>query len=390
MIPSHVKPVGRRALGLVIALSLSLFPGCSSKVLRGWAAAPTIAEDHPYARADRVEAKIQTEIKRQEIVGLAAVVIDDGKIAWTKGYGFADREKKAPVDPAVTQFRWASISKPVTAVAALQLSEKGLLDLDADVRTYVPEFPDKGARITARDLLRHQGGIVHSAKKGMLRIERSYSTPHPFADVVVALDMFKDSALVNTPGTTYFYSTAGYVLLSAVVQRAGKERFADQVSDRIAKPLGMAYFRPDYQWEDIPHRAAGYSRDGGTIHRRPDNQVDDVSWKLGGGGFTSPATDLARFGVGLLQRKLVSEKTERLMWTVNKPAHPDKPDPYGFGFFIVHLPDGRTLVGHDGSQQKTKTALLLDPKAKKGIALMTGSEWVDVMKFAMSLMDEIR
>lgn len=353
-------------------------------------AAPVIAQDRPYARADQVEAKIQTEIKRQEIVGLAALVIDDGKIAWTKGYGFADRERKVPVDPAVTQFRWASIAKPVTAIAALQLSEKGLLDLDADVRTYVPEFPDKEVKITARDLLCHQGGIVHSAKKGMLSIEKSYSTPHPFADVVVALDMFKDSPLVNTPGTTYFYSTAGYVLLSAVVQRAGKERFADQVSERIAKPLGMADFRPDYEWEDIPNRAIGYMRQDGVISRRKRDQVDDVSWKLGGGGFTSPATDLARFGVGLLQRKLVSEKTERLMWTVNKPAHPDKPHPYGFGFFIVHMPDGRTLVGHDGSQQKAKTALVLDPKAKKGIALMTNSEWVDVMKLAMTLMDEIR
>jgi len=360
------------------SLMALLFVGCATPAHR------------PYAGADRVDAKVQAEIKRQEIVGLAVVVIDDGKIAWTKGYGFADREKQVPVDPAVTQFRWASISKPITAVAALQLSEKGLLDLDADVRTYVPEFPDKGVKITARDLLRHQGGIVHSAKKGMLSIEKSYSTPHPFADVVVALDMFKDSPLTNTPGTTYFYSTAGYVLLSAVVQRAGKERFADQVTARIAKPLGMADFRPDYEWEDIPNRAIGYMRQDGVISRRKRDQVDDVSWKLGGGGFTSPATDLARFGVGLLQRKLVSEKTERLMWTVNKPAHPDKPDPYGFGFFIVHMPDGRTLVGHDGSQQKAKTALLLDPQAKKGIALMTGSEWVDVMKLAMTLMDEIR
>src|SRR4051812_26092131 len=69
-------------------------------------AASITAQDRPYARADRVDAKIQTEIKRQEIVGLAAVVINDGKIAWTKGYGFADREKQVSVDPTVTQFRW--------------------------------------------------------------------------------------------------------------------------------------------------------------------------------------------------------------------------------------------------------------------------------------------
>lgn len=390
MILSLLQPAACRTFALLLVLSLSLLSACSTKVLPGRAAAPIDSKKHPYVRADRVDARIQSEIKEREIVGLAAVVIDDGKIAWTKGYGFADREKQVPVDPAVTQFRWASISKSVTAVAALQLSEKGRLDLDADVRTYVPEFPDKGTKITARDLLRHQGGIVHYRNGPVVRTERSYSTAHPFADVVVALDMFKDSPLVSTPGTRYSYTTHGYILLSAVVQRAGKQRFADQIAARIARPLGMANFRPDYQWEDIPHRAAGYRRQDGEIRRRPDDQVEDVSWKLGGGGFTSPATDLARFGVGLLGQKLVSEATERLMWTVNKPTISDGADPYGLGFFVVQLPDGRKLVGHDGSQAKAKTALLLDPSAKKGIALMTSSEWVDVMKLAMALMDEIR
>jgi serine beta-lactamase-like protein LACTB, mitochondrial len=373
-------PALRSVLAALVTAAYILFLG----------ATPVIALDTPYALADRVDAKVQTEIKRQEIVSLAVVVIDDGKIAWTKGYGFADRDKKAPVDPALTQFRWASISKSVTAIAALQLVEKGLLDLDVDIRTYVPEFPDKGAKITARDLLRHQGGIVHYANGRVVRTERTYSTPHPFADVIVALDKFKDSPLINTPGTKYSYSTHGYILLSAVVERAGKQKFADQVTARIAKPLGMADFRPDYQWEDIPHRAAGYTRQDGVINQRPNNRVEDVSWKLGGGGFTSPTIDLARFGLGLLQRKLVSESTERLMWTINKPTIPDGADAYGLGFFVISQPDGRTLVGHDGSQQNAKTALLLDPKARKGIALMTSSEWVDVMNIATILMDEIR
>jgi CubicO group peptidase (beta-lactamase class C family) len=374
-------PTLRRLLVRTLPLALLLL-----------AATPALADEKPYPLADRVDAKVQSEIKRQEIVGIAIVVIDDGKIAWSKGYGFADREQNVPVDPAKTQFRWASISKSVTAVAALQLAEKGMLDLDADIRTYVPEFPDKGVKITARELLCHQGGIPHTGAEGgeVVRTKATYTDPHPFADVVVALDTFKDSPLVNTPGTTYFYSTPGYILLSAVVQRAGKKPFAAQVKERIAEPLGMANFRPDYQWEDIPNRAVGYMRDNGAVRRRKHDEVDDVSWKLAGGGFTSPAMDLARFGVGLLQHKLVSEATERQMWTVNKPAHPEKPDPYGYGFFIVKMPDGRTIVGHDGSQQKAKTALVFDPQSKKGIALMTNSEYADAMKIALLLMDEIK
>lgn len=354
------------------------------------APAPAPAQDRPYARAGRVDAAVKAEIARQEIVGLAVAVIDGGAVAWSKGYGYADRESKVPVDPATTQFRWASISKSVTAVAALQLAEKGLLDLDADVRGYVPEFPDKGEAITARQLLCHQAGIVHYENGKVVRTAARYTTEHPFADVVTALDAFKESPLVARPGQRYSYTTHGYILLSAVVQRAGKEPFADQVKARVAEPLGMADFRPDYQWEDIPHRAAGYTRRDGTVRRRPDDQVEDVSWKLGGGGFTSPVTDLAAFGVGLLQRKLVSEETEKRMWTANKPADPKGAKPYGYGFFVLDAPDGRKLVGHDGSQAKAKTALVLDPKARKGVAVMTGSEWADPMKLAMAIMDEIK
>jgi serine beta-lactamase-like protein LACTB len=350
---------------------------------------PAIAQERSYSLVERVDAVVREEIARQEIVGLAVAVIDKGAIAWTKGYGFADREKGIPVDPAATQFRWASISKSVTAIAALQLSEKGQLDLDADVRTYVPEFPDKGVKITSRDLLRHQGGIVHYSNGPVVRTEKAYDTPHPFADVVVALDTFKDSPLVNQPGTKFSYTTHGFILLSAVVERAGKQRFADQVQERIAKPLGMGDFRPDYQWEDIPNRAAGYTRQEGTIRQRPSDEVEDVSWKLGGGGYTSPVTDLADFGVGLLQRKLVSESTERLMWTVNKPADPEGARTYGLGFNVTERANGRKLVGHGGSQQNSKTALLLDPATKRGIALMTGCEWVDPMKLATKVLEEV-
>jgi serine beta-lactamase-like protein LACTB, mitochondrial len=353
-------------------------------------AVPATAQERPYVRAERVDAAIRAEIARQKIVGLAVVVIDDGAIAWTRGYGFADREHGVRVDPAVTQFRWASISKPVTAVAALQLVERGLLDLDADVRTYVPEFPDKGVKITARDLLRHQGGIVHYTNGSVVPTKKQYADPHPFADVIVALDRFKDSPLITKPGRRYAYSTHGYIPLSAVVERAGKQRYADQVRARISEPLGMADFRPDYQWEDIPHRAIGYTRENGVIRERPASEDEDVSWKLGGGGFTSPATDLADFGVGLLQHKLVSPATENLMWTVNTPPDPQGAKPYGLGFFVVDRPGGVKLVGHDGSQAKAKTAMLLDPQRRKGIVLMTGSEWADVMKLAVTLIDQIQ
>ncbi len=210
--------------------------------------------DQEIATVDRA---VRTEMERQRIVGLALGWIRGGEVVYTKGFGLEDRDRQIPVSEQ-TLFRWASVSKPLTALAAWQLVEKKRLNLDADVRQLVPEFPDKGSKITARQLMCHQGGIVHYTNGKLIRTRRNYRSTHPFEDCVLALDTFRESPLVAPPGTRFSYSTHGYILLSAVVQRAGRQKFADQVAERIARPLGMTTLQPDYQWKTLPHRAIGY------------------------------------------------------------------------------------------------------------------------------------
>lgn len=349
---------------------------------------------HPAAHAqatpaaDLSDKAARGQIDKQKLIGAAVGVVRGGKIAFLKGYGDADREAKTPVDPRKTLFRWASCSKSVTAVAALQLAEAGKLDLDADVRKYVPEFPDKGEVITVRQLLCHQGGIVHYTNGKVVRTEAKYTAEHPFEDVVVALDTFKESPLVNKPGEKYSYTTHGYILLSAVVQKAGKEKFADQVTARIADPLKMATFQPDYQWKELPGRAAGYHRHEGQFVRRPAEKDPDVSWKLGGGGYTSTAEDFARFAAGLLDRKLVTEKTAGAMWQPQKTAAGTVTD-YGLGFGFGTTPGGVKWVGHTGSQEKTRTVMMLDPNGKRAVVVMTNSEWGNPTAVAAAVLDAL-
>jgi serine beta-lactamase-like protein LACTB len=353
-------------------------------------ATPVYSQAPPFRHADAVDTAAKTEIEKQSLVGTAVVVIDDGKIVWSKGYGFIDRENKIAADPASSHFRWASISKSVTAVAAMQLAEKGLLDLDTDIRKYVPEFPDKGVPITTRQLLCHQGGIVHYVNGKVIKTEKTYPIEHPFKDVVTALDTFKESPLVNPPGEKFSYSTHGYILLSAVVERAGKEPFTDQVKKRIAEPLGMKDFRPDYEWENIPNRAVGYQRVGTEFKRRPADKAPDVSWKLGGGGYTSTAIDLARFGAGLINRKLVSEKTEKEMWARQKLKDGKDAGPYCLGFTQGTTPGGVKWIGHSGAQEKTRTMMMIDPVSKRGVAVMTNSEWAVTTRVAAAVMDAMK
>jgi len=325
------------------------------------------------------------QFEKQKLVGLGVAVVHDGKIVFQKGYGHADKEKNVAVDPAKTLFRWASVSKPLTAVAALQLVEAGKLDLDKDIREYVPEFPDKGVKITTRQLLGHQAGIVHYTNGKVIITKRDYETKNPFEDVVLALDTFKESPLVNQPDEKFSYTTHGYILLSAVVQRAGNEKFADQVQARIVKPLGATTLQPDYQWKDIPNRAVGYVLEKDEVKRSTDT---DVSWKLGGGGYVSSVEDFARFAAGLINRKLVAEKTEAKMWqrqvlTNNRVTN------YGLGFAIGLTPSRRPWVGHDGAQEKTRTIMMLEPASRRGVVVMTNSEWANPAQVANSVLDAI-
>ena len=350
--------------------------------------------------AQRMDEAARAEMGRQQIVGLAVGVIQEGRISYLKGYGWADRENRIPVSRK-TMFRWASISKSLTALSAMQLWEKDRLKLDGDVRQYVPEFPDQGQRITPRQLLSHQGGIVHYSNGPVVVTLRQYDQPNPFENVLFALDTFKASPLVNVPGEKYAYTTHGFILLSTAVERAGEQKFAHQVRDRIAKPLGMETLQPDYQWIDIPNRTIGY--------RKRQNKIvvssnTDVSWKLGGGGYISNIDDLAKLGEGLLKGKLVKPETLKLMWTPRKTST-GKQTSYGLGFRQWNYVDGQLqgastnspeselkdkitiqLIGHSGSQEKTKTLLALGPSQKFGMVLMANSEHTKIYEIAEALL----
>ena len=337
----------------------------------------------------KVDAWFRKACVARGIVGASLALAWKGRFVYSKGYGWADLERGVPAD-SQSRYRWASISKPLCAVAALQLREQGKLDIDADIRTYVPEFPEKplakGKKITTRLLLGHLGGIVHYRNGKVIKTQREYTIPHPFSNLILSLDNFKESPLIAEPGEKYSYSTHGFILAGAVVRRAGKKAFAEQIEERIARPLGMKSLRPDYQWEEIPDRVRGYRRQGrsGLLP----SADTDVSWKLPGGGYLSTVEDLERFGEALVQGKLLAPASYDLLWTSQKTQE-GKLTHYGMGFSLQEW-QGNELVGHGGAQDKTRTQLLLDPRKGMVVAFMTNCEWVrtgPIGRAVMSLLE---
>lgn len=324
-----------------------------------------------------IRERTQQEVTAQKIVGLSLAIAKDGKLVAIESFGFEDRENDVAAS-SDTMYRWASVSKPLTAVVTMQLVKEGKLNLDADIRTLVPEFPEKSWPITSRQLLCHQGGIVHYTNGKVIKTERTYDSPHPFKDVILALDHFKESPLLHEPGTVYSYTTHGFMLLSAVAERAAKVPFAGLVKTRISMPCGITTLRPDYQWESIPHRAVGYKKSvgggggGGDGEEMVKSTNTDVSWKLGGGGFISTASDMARFGLGMITGKLVDDATRTQMWTRQK-TRDGKETTYGLGFAVGTM-DGTLVVEHSGAQEKAATQLLLLPERGIVVAIMCNTE----------------
>ena len=183
------------------------------------------------------------------------------------------------------------------------------------------------------------------------------------------------------------------MLLSAAVERAGRQKFAHQVRDRIAKPLGMTTLQPDYQWIRIPNRAVGYRKQDGKVVVSTDT---DVSWKLAGGGFISNIDDLAKFANGLLNHRLVKPTTRAKMWTQQK-TNDDQLTGYGLGFSFKQYEKGElsswkagrtavVLVGHSGAQEKTRTYMILWPAKKMAVVVMTNSQHANINKLTGRLL----
>jgi len=177
------------------------------------------------------------QMEIQKIPGLSIGFVKDDHI-WTKGFGYADLENKVPAR-AESSYRLASVTKTITAIAVLQLVEKGKIDLDAEVQTYVPYFPKKKWPVTVRQLLGHIGGISHYKNydvEGHIKVHKNTKQ---------ALDIFKDFDLVAEPGTRFNYSSYGFNLLGAVIEVASGQYYGDYLKKHIFGPLSMKDSRID-------------------------------------------------------------------------------------------------------------------------------------------------
>jgi CubicO group peptidase (beta-lactamase class C family) len=328
---------------------------------------PVAAQTNTALPADKItqiEAAISSFMSRQSIPATSVAIVLGDQIRFQGGYGMADLENFVPAK-ASTVYRIASVSKALTAVAAMQLAEKGKLDLDAPVQKYVPSFPTKIFPITTRQLLAHLSGI-RNYRPGEGERANRYNT------LTDALSIFKDDPLDFEPGTRFGYTTFGYTLLGAVIEGASGMAFADYLRDNLFKPAGMQRTQVDDLYAIILNRARGYTpRVFGQFDGNYRNPVlMDSSYKIPGGGLVSTAEDLARFAIAVQNSVLIKPTTFAEM-SKSQKTRDGRETGYGFGWYVGGSGGFSTdpdSVWHGGVQPGFTSNLWILPK--KGLALV--------------------
>ncbi len=294
------------------------------------AIAPPSAEASLPDFSQKADDYLKTELSAERFAG-SVMVAQSNQIVFMKGYGWANRELEVANAPN-TKFRLASVTKQFTALCILILQEQGKLSLDDPVSKYLTNCPDAWSKITIRHLLTHTSGIPDYT--GFPDYRSTVMLPWPPEKMMAFL---RDKPLEFEPGERFAYSNSGYFLLSSIIEKAADRSYEQFLEQFIFQPLGMTNTGCWHFATILPHRAAGYSRDGDAWVNAA---YTDTTYPQGDGALYSTVEDCFRWYQCLRERKLVSLDSWKAMTTPVK-------ENYGFGIAVAER-FGQKMFAHDG------------------------------------------
>jgi CubicO group peptidase (beta-lactamase class C family) len=321
-------------------------------------------------------------LDRWPSAGVAMAVVRRGGSWSFHGHGVADARTREPVDED-TVFRVGSVTKTFTAVALMQLWERGLVDLDAPVADYlravrlVPVRPGLGP-VTCRHLLTHTAGIGFWPRVTDLMRPALGSGVESRRPVGTLAEYYRRGLLVEVePGTKWMYSNHGFAVLGQVVEDVSGEPFDRYLREHVLDPLGMGHSDLVLSQRVHPRLATGHvlRRDGLRAVARRDVPA------VGGGALYSTAADMVRFVEALLGGG--SSRTGSVLrpGTVDLMFRPHfRPDPRipGMGLaFQRGVEGGHRVVGHDGVVSGFLAELVLAPDDGIGVVVLTNTGGLD-------------
>lgn len=293
----------------------------------------------PAVFPNSIDDYIEQELLTRQVPGAAYAMIDRGKVSMN-AYGIANLETgtKTQTD---TVFEVASVIKPFTAIAIMQLVESGKIALDGSIRDYIDNAPDTWASITIRHLLSHTAGFGERFFESGESPPLEVSTRQHFNRIVAAPMLF-------SPGEKASYSDDGFFLLGMIIEKASGQKYRDYMKEHIFAPAGMNATRIEDRLEIVKNHVSEYVLSHGRIvHDRRLWQHELPSFY----GLWTTVGDMAKWDRSLDEGLLLKRETLRSMWapTQLKNGNPAIVDgfPYGLGWFVLEL-RGHQIVAHPG------------------------------------------
>ncbi|MBZ5601642.1 MAG: beta-lactamase family protein [Acidobacteriia bacterium] len=308
------------------------------------------------------------QLQREDIAGAAVVVVKDGKILFSKGYGYADVAQRKPATADATLFRPGSISKLFTWTSIMQLVEQKKLDLDRDVNEYIDfkipaTYPQP---ITLRNIMTHTPGFEEAIKDLFVAEPKDLKPLGEYLKASLPERVFP-------PGTTPAYSNYATALAGYILQRVSGESYEDYVERHILQPLGMA--RTTFR-QPLPEALRPMMSNGYQVASKPAKPFEVVQgWPAGSSSTT--ATDMARFMIAHLQDgqydavRILQPETARLMHSAQFVAVPPL-NSMALGFY-EETRNGQRIIGHGGDTVCFHSDLHLIPAAGVGFFISYNS-----------------
>jgi serine beta-lactamase-like protein LACTB len=371
-------------------------------------------------KVEKIDRKIKKFVEKHKTVGLALGITKNGQSVYKKSFGFQDKENNIPITCDKSLFRWASMSKMVTAILTIKLCSDNNLDLNSNIQTYIPNLsqhkiivkkcksvqqlhrviqdnkvkyiPCLGGfaeynlspqelvmeyTITPNFLISNRSGICSydNTRFSACPSDKEMKDPKiyemPFHNF---FEYFLNNPYVSLPGEDFNYTTFGFNLMGRILELHSGKSYMQLVDEHIKQNNSKNFesLIPDKESEKhlYPNRCKGYSKGQVT-------DDTDVSFKLPGGGFMSNLEDAMEF---CLRISKLSTFEKMILW-----GKTDSFSTYGLGFFSWKDDLGNISVGHPGHQQKASTILKYFPKNDVCLVALSNDEDFSTKKFSRIL-----
>lgn len=307
--------------------------------------------------------------------GCAVLIAKKGEVLFEKGFGSANLELNVSMKPEMV-FRIGSITKQFTAMAVLQLADKGQIALTDSIQKFIKDFRFKGKTITIENLLTHTSGIkgyeqIDAKVPNAMRIDFSPKN---------IIDSLNKLSLEFDPNTRYNYSNSNYFLLGYIIEQVSGKSYQQYLKEHILDPAGLSSTFYENQTHLIPNRANGYSFSDGKYWN-----ADFISMALvySAGALRSNVSDLYKWHKALYEGKIVKKETFLKAIQPYKLADGRQID-YGYGFFNK-TENGINSIGHGGAIDGFRAIEMYYPAQDIFITLLCNSETDNFERFFESI-----